>query len=96
MNLSEIEKILSEKISQVASAEDPAHDFLHFKRVVKTAKDLCKEENAKLEVVLPAAWLHDFVIIPISTLRFTTRNTEATALVAGQTKIFMVILALND
>ncbi|MBN8553932.1 MAG: HD domain-containing protein [Deltaproteobacteria bacterium] len=64
MNLNEIEKILSEKISQIASNEDPAHDFLHFKRVVTTAKALCKEENAKLEVVLPAAWLHDFVIIP--------------------------------
>lgn len=64
MNLIEVEKLLAEKIAVVASGEDPAHDFLHFQRVVNTAKFLCAEENAKLEVVLPAAWLHDFVIIP--------------------------------
>ena len=64
MNLSEFENIFSEKISMIASGEDPAHDALHFKRVVNTAKVLCAEENAKMEVVGPAAWLHDFVIIP--------------------------------
>lgn len=62
--LLEIEKALEEKISQVASLEDPAHDLLHFKRVVKVAKNICLKENAKAEVVIPAAWLHDFVIIP--------------------------------
>lgn len=62
--LLEIEKILEKKISEIASAEDPAHDLLHFKRVVKTAKAICEKENAKPEVVIPAAWLHDFVIIP--------------------------------
>lgn len=64
MNLQEVENILSSKISKITLGEDPAHDFLHFTRVVKTAKILCKQENGKLEVVLPAAWLHDFVIIP--------------------------------
>lgn len=60
----EIEKILEKKISEIASAEDPAHDLLHFKRVVKVAKLICVIENAKAEVVIPAAWLHDFVIVP--------------------------------
>lgn len=64
MDLFEIEQKLCQKISEVASNEDPAHDLLHFKRVVQTAKRLCAEENAKVEVVLPAAWLHDLVIIP--------------------------------
>lgn len=63
MNL-EIEKVFEKKISEIASSEDPAHDLLHFKRVVKTAKLLCEKENAKSEVVIPAAWLHDFAIIP--------------------------------
>lgn len=60
----DIEKALERKISEIASAEDPAHDFLHFKRVVKIAKEICAKENAKAEVVIPAAWLHDFVIVP--------------------------------
>lgn len=60
----EIEKALEKKIAEIASAEDPAHDLLHFKRVVKTARQLCFQEKARAEVVIPAAWLHDFVIIP--------------------------------
>lgn len=38
---------------------DCAHDLNHVERVVCTAKALCKEEQAELAVVLPAAWLHD-------------------------------------
>lgn len=64
MDLSKVESLLIQKITEVATAEDPAHDLLHFKRVVRTAKALCLEENAKMEVVMPAAWLHDLVIIP--------------------------------
>lgn len=60
----ELEAQLEAKISTIATAEDPAHDLLHFKRVVKLAKELCFQEKGKLEVVLPAAWLHDFVIVP--------------------------------
>ncbi|MNJ91294.1 putative hydrolase [compost metagenome] len=66
MNLLELENILEKKISTIASSEDPAHDLLHFKRVVKVAKEICKAEGGKMEVVLPAAWLHDFVIVPKS------------------------------
>lgn len=64
MNVLDLENQLSQKIFEISSQEEPAHDFLHFKRVVQTAKTICAAENAKLEVVLPAAWLHDFVIIP--------------------------------
>jgi len=52
------------KISEVASNEDPAHDLLHFKRVVICAKKLASAEGGKLEVIIPATWLHDIVIIP--------------------------------
>ncbi len=31
---------------------------------MQTAKKLCAVEKGKLEVVVPAAWLHDFVIVP--------------------------------
>ena len=64
MNLEDLENKLSKKIAELTIGEDPAHDFLHFKRVVRAAKKLCIEENAKLEIVLPSAWLHDIVIIP--------------------------------
>ena len=58
------EKLFEAKIATVASSDDPAHDLNHFKRVVTMAKKLCVQENAKMEVVVPAAWLHDLVIVP--------------------------------
>lgn len=58
------EEKFKDKISEIATAEDPAHDILHFTRVVRTAKSLCEKEKGKPEVVVPAAWLHDFVIVP--------------------------------
>lgn len=64
MILSDWEKKFEQKISQIASSEDPAHDLLHFKRVVGLAKEICKREGGNPEIVVPAAWLHDFVIIP--------------------------------
>ena len=38
---------------------DPSHDILHVERVVSLAKKLAKEENANLDIVVPAAYLHD-------------------------------------
>lgn len=58
------EPLFERKIAGTASAEDPAHDLLHFKRVVKVAKLLCESENGNPYVVIPAAWLHDLVIVP--------------------------------
>lgn len=43
---------------------DAAHDLEHIKRVVKTATMLAQGEGADLTIVLPAAWLHDCVIVP--------------------------------
>jgi uncharacterized protein len=43
---------------------DPAHDLAHVRRVVGNARLLAAAEEADLDVVLPAAWLHDCVIVP--------------------------------
>lgn len=40
---------------------DPGHGPVHLERVVAMAIKLAAEEGARLEVVLPAAWLHDCV-----------------------------------
>lgn len=64
MNFLKWENIFESKIATVVSSEDPAHDLNHFKRVVIMAKKLCVREGAQLEIVLPAAWLHDLVIVP--------------------------------
>lgn len=50
------------KMAELAD-QDAAHDILHFQRVVHTAKKLCKIDQANPAIVVPAAWLHDFVIV---------------------------------
>lgn len=65
-SLEKWEKIFEARISEIATSDDPAHDLLHFNRVVGLAKRLCSLEAGNPEIVVPAAWLHDFVIIPKS------------------------------
>jgi uncharacterized protein len=43
---------------------DVAHDHEHVRRVVAAARHLALAEGADLLVVLPAAWLHDCVMVP--------------------------------
>lgn len=45
-------------------AGDAAHDLAHVRRVVRAAEHLGSTEDADLRVVLPAAWLHDCVVLP--------------------------------
>lgn len=40
---------------------DPGHNIVHLRRVVAAATNLAAAEGARLEIVLPAAWLHDCV-----------------------------------
>ena len=64
MNFASWEAKFESKISAIASSDDPAHDLLHFKRVVCLAKSLGERENGNTQIVIPAAWLHDLVILP--------------------------------
>jgi uncharacterized protein len=45
-------------------AGDAAHDLGHVRRVVAAARRIAEAEGADLEVVVPAAWLHDCVTVP--------------------------------
>mgnify|MGYP000016914851 FL=1 len=45
---------------------DAAHDVAHLARVVAMAQKLAAEERASLDVVMPAAWLHDCVHVPVT------------------------------
>ncbi|AQS37989.1 putative HD superfamily hydrolase [Shewanella psychrophila] len=61
-----IEKYENEVLAfiQAEMTQDQAHDINHVLRVVKTAKSLCSSETAMLEIVLPAAYLHDCFFFP--------------------------------
>jgi uncharacterized protein len=67
-------------LAQSAGVGDAAHDQAHVRRVVVSAQRLAAAEGAKLAVVLPAAWLHDCVVIPKeSPLRATASTLAAEA-----------------
>jgi uncharacterized protein len=62
LNLHEWEPRFAEHVA--AQAGDAAHDGEHVRRVVANAKRLAAAESAPLDVVVPAAWLHDVVHVP--------------------------------
>lgn len=59
---------------------DPSHDILHVKRVVGLAKKLGVAEKANLNIVIPAAYLHDCVYIS----KTDTRRSKASTLSADR------------
>ncbi len=59
---------------------DPAHELAHIQRVVAAARQLAQGEGADLDVVVPAAWLHDCVTVPKNSERRSAASTEAAAL----------------
>lgn len=56
---------------------DPAHDILHVRRVVSLARAVAECEGADMQVVLPAAWLHDCVTLPKDSVDKHTASTMA-------------------
>ena len=67
--------IFDAKARELYPAMDPAHDFLHIRRVVATALKLAREELADVMIVLPAAYFHDFIAIPKDDPRRTQAST---------------------
>jgi uncharacterized protein len=68
------------------TGKDPAHDRGHVLRVVANAKELAIKEGARLEVVVPAAWLHDCVVIP----KNSEQRRIASTLAAGRAADFLL------
>ncbi len=51
-------------LTRDGATTDAAHDIAHIERVVANARMLAQAEHADIAVVLPAAWLHDCVVVP--------------------------------
>jgi len=47
-----------------ADHNDPAHDLGHIRRVVNNARLIAAAEGGDLNILIPAAWLHDIVSLP--------------------------------
>lgn len=58
---SELQKLL---IKAWEGQYDPAHDLGHVQRVVHVAKHIAGADGGNLDIILPAAWLHDSINLP--------------------------------
>ncbi|MEY2502571.1 MAG: uncharacterized protein QOI07_2905 [Verrucomicrobiota bacterium] len=72
-------------LAERQSASDAAHDEAHVRRVVASAKKLAAAEGADLAVVLPAAWLHDCVVIA----KNSAQRSSASRLAADRAGVFL-------
>jgi uncharacterized protein len=59
--ISRVERLSAQHLATIDG--DVAHDLEHIRRVVANAKQLAVADGARLEVVVPAAWLHDCVVV---------------------------------
>ncbi|MEM6784309.1 MAG: HD domain-containing protein [Bacteroidota bacterium] len=66
-------------------APDGGHGLGHIRRVVATATHLAEAEGARLDVVLPAAWLHDCVAVA----KDDPRRKQASRLAADAAVAFL-------
>jgi uncharacterized protein len=64
---------------------DLAHDPGHVRRVVRNARALAMAEKARLDIVLPAAWLHDCVAVP----KDSPQRAQASQLAAAQAVLWL-------
>lgn len=86
MDFAELERRCVEQLSAGSRSTgagrggDVAHDLEHIRRVVANARALAAAEGADLAVVLPAAWLHDCVIVP----KDSPQRAQASRLAAAQ------------
>lgn len=69
----------------LGDAPDPAHDLAHVRRVVANARRLAGLEGANPAVVLPAAWLHDCVLLP----KDSPQRAQASRLAAARAGDFL-------
>jgi uncharacterized protein len=68
-----------------AQSADVAHDLEHIRRVVRKARAIAAAEGGLLEVVVPAAWLHDCVVLP----KDSGERASASRLAAEAATVFL-------
>ncbi len=82
-DLSQWEARFAAFLAENRHTEDAAHDAMHIRRVVANARALAAAEGADRAIVLPAAWLHDCVIVPKDSPQRTMASRLA-AIAAGE------------
>lgn len=77
--------VLFSNLLEKHSVADAAHDMQHIRRVVANARRLTLAEGADWEIVMPAAWLHDCVVVPKS----SPQRKQASRLASRQAVVWL-------
>lgn len=76
MNKKTIDKLIKIAKKEI-SGKDVSHDFGHACRVLKLAMLIAKEENADLDIIVPAALFHDIIVYPKDDKRSKLSTNES-------------------
>lgn len=74
--MNSIEK-LKRYVQKNMENNDPAHDFDHIMRVCKNAQKIGKKEKVRMNLVIPAVFLHDIILYKKSDKRSKTSSTKS-------------------
>lgn len=69
---------IKRKVKKLLEDRDPAHDFQHIMRVYKNTELIGCREGADMEILLPAALLHDLVVYPKGSAK-TSKSADDSA-----------------
>ena len=82
--MDKLEKLL-EFVIPYYENDDPSHDMSHVRRVLRTCEVIGKELKANLDLLLPAAILHDIVNVP----KNSPNRSKASELAANKAKTIL-------
>lgn len=69
---------IQRRVKNVLRCRDPAHDFQHIIRVYKNAELIGRREGGDMDILLPAALLHDLVVYPKGSAK-TSKSADDSA-----------------
>jgi uncharacterized protein len=75
-----MQQTIIKRVERMLKGRDPAHDFHHIMRVYKNAEMIGKSEGTDMEVLLPAALLHDLVVYPKGSAKSSRSSDESAGL----------------
>jgi uncharacterized protein len=78
-----IKSLLFPIVQDLQTKEDPSHDIHHILRVTNLAEKIGTEENADMEVLIPAALFHDIIVYRKDSPQ-SRNETEESAEKAGE------------
>lgn len=73
-------------------SQDPSHDWAHIMRVARSCESIGKKEGAKLELLLPSAYMHDLINLP----KNHPNRSEASTMTGVKAEEFLKQANYND